>query len=241
MIYIYDDGHHSTAYIHSAIVNIGYKDISFCSASMIVNNCLKNAKILIMPGGADLYFCEKLNGIGNQKIRDFVSNGGSFLGICAGAYYACAELDWACSEIAGKRELSFHNGMATGPVYEWIENKESIYDGSWIKAVEIETEDGQQFLTQYNGGPVFKETGDTAIARYRELNGNPPAITGGNFGKGKYVLSSPHIECFGNILSDRLYKHLNKSYNREKAETDKLLEHEKEQKEFFKSIIERLI
>jgi glutamine amidotransferase-like uncharacterized protein len=242
MIYIYDDGVHSNAHVQIAI-NMVYPDIDvrFCTAGMIDEGCLNGAQLLVIPGGADLYNCEKLNGSGNQIIRDFVSNGGSYLGICAGAYYGCSSLDWACGEITGPRELAFYNGKAKGPVYKWIENKDSIYNGTWIYAAELETSEGKKFLTQYNGGPVFEEDDCNVIARYSELKNKPPAIIGGKFGKGRYVLSSPHIECFGHLLPDRLYKHLNNSYNREKDQIDKLLSHEQAQKEFFKEVIDRLL
>ena len=242
MIYIYDDGVHSNAHVHIAIQTI-YPNmpVQFCTSSMIINRCLDNARLLVIPGGADLYNCEKLNGAGNQIIRTFVANGGAYLGICAGAYYGCSSLDWNNGEIGGARELAFTTATATGPVYEWLEKPNAPYDGSWIYAAELKTPNGQTFLTQYNGGPVFDTTECDVIARYTELKNQPPAIISGDFGKGRYILSSPHIEIFGHLLDDGLYKHLNNSYNREKEQIDRLLNHEQAQKEFFKSIIERLL
>jgi glutamine amidotransferase-like uncharacterized protein len=241
MILIYDDGVFNNTTLIRGVQAVTNAPVAFCSATDIINGYLGKARLLIMPGGADLYFCEKLNGEGNQRIRDFVANGGSYLGICAGAYYGCAELDWACGEIAGERELAFYSGKATGPVYNWIENAESVYSGSWIKAVEMETDNGA-FLTQYNGGPVFNINDEsTILARYNGLKDQPPAIIAGDFGKGRYILSSPHIEKFGHLLTDGLYKHMNNSYEREKAEIVKLLRFEKHQKEFFKTTIERLL
>ena len=243
MIYIYDDGVFNNSFVHLALTTIMHTNIRFCTARMIMDGCLNNARLLIMPGGADLYYCEKLNGAGNQAIKDFVANGGSYLGICAGAYYACAELDWACGEIAGTRELNFYEGKASGPIYDWIENKNEIYNGSWMKAVEIETNNGDRFLTQYNGGPVLLPNNDnhTVIARYTTLPNQPAAIVAGHYGQGKYVLSSPHIENYGHIAEDRLYKHLNNSYERDKAETEKLLKYAAEQQNFFKQVIDSLL
>jgi len=241
MIYIYTDGVTSDSHLMISMQSVTNLDVRFCTNIMIADGCLEHAKMIIMPGGADMYYCEKLNGRGNKIIRDFVNNGGSYLGICAGAYYASSALDWGCGEISGSRELDFFKGKATGPIYDWIENKTSIYDGSWIKAVEIETNNREAFLTQYNGGPVFEETADEVIARYNTLENNPPAIINGTFGQGRYILSSPHIENFGHLLIDGLYKHHNKSYERERAEIDKLLEFETVQKQFFQSIVARLL
>lgn len=238
MIYIYDDGHHSHGHIQITIHAVAdHHEVRFCTASMILNGCLQDTSLLIMPGGADLYNCEKLNGEGNRIIRDYVAQGGSYLGICAGAYYGCSSLDWNHGEIDDPRELGFFHGQAVGPVYEWIENKESIYEGSWIKAVEMKTEAGEVFLTQYNGGPIFIGEPEQIIARYTGLPDQPAAVIGGTFGEGRYILSSPHIEIFGYLLSDRLYNHLNPSYDVEKQEIQKLLKFEKSQKGFFKSIM----
>ncbi len=241
MIMIYDDGHHANAHVHMAVSMVTDTPASFCTASMIFDGCLENTKLLIMPGGADLFYCEKLNGDGNQRIRDFVSQGGSYLGTCAGAYYGCSSLDWNKGEIDGIRELSLSDAQAIGPVYDWVENKEKIYEGSWIKAVEIETSTGVKLLTQYNGGPVFSEGDYDIIARYTDIEGKPPAIIVGKFGEGRYILSSPHIEIFGHLTYDRLYKIYNKSYEREKKEIDKLLSYQDTQKEFFKKIIDQLL
>ena len=48
----------------------------------------------IMPGGADLPYCSKLNGPGNKQIQEFVRAGGSYVGFCAGAYYGSAYVEF---------------------------------------------------------------------------------------------------------------------------------------------------
>jgi biotin--protein ligase len=45
----------------------------------------QSCKLLVIPGGADIPYTEALNGAGNNKIRQYVESGGSYLGICAGA------------------------------------------------------------------------------------------------------------------------------------------------------------
>lgn len=242
MIYIYDDGVHNNTHLQIILQSMYDFDIRFCTSSTISGNCLENTKLLIMPGGADLYFCEKLNGTENNIIKDFVKNGGAYLGICAGAYYACSSLNWNDNEINGTRELSFYKGTATGPIYKWLEVPTNPYDGSWIYAAKIKT-DKTSFITKYNGGPVFSEPNDNkqVIARYTELENSPPAIVSGIYGAGKYILSSPHIEKFGQIITDGLYKHLNNSYKWEKSQIDKILKDTKQQQEFFKTIIDQLL
>ena len=38
----------------------------------IIEDVLQGKNIFVMPGGADLPYCKKLNGIGNEKIRKFL-------------------------------------------------------------------------------------------------------------------------------------------------------------------------
>jgi glutamine amidotransferase-like uncharacterized protein len=74
-----------------------------------------------MPGGRDLPYVKKLQGKGNRNIFDFVRNGGSYLGICAGAYYGCSLVQFAQGdpllEVVGPRELAFFPGVSQGPVF----------------------------------------------------------------------------------------------------------------------------
>ncbi|KAG2452489.1 hypothetical protein HYH02_002728 [Chlamydomonas schloesseri] len=81
-----------------------------------VDRCL----LLIMPGGADLPYCKHLNGRGNRIIRGYVEAGGAYLGICAGAYYACSRVEFEPGsrlQVVGDRELAFFPGRARGAAY----------------------------------------------------------------------------------------------------------------------------
>lgn len=243
MIYIYDDGVHNNTYVLAAIESVlpPHSNVSFCTASMILGGCLDHAKILVMPGGADLYFCEKLNGRGNDIIRDFVKDGGSYFGICAGAYYACTALNWNDGDIDGKRELGFVDAIATGPVIEWIEDDD--INKSWYKDAKI-TFNEETFPVLYNGGCLFKNVkGDIdVIATYTDIHNDNAAIIETSHGKGKVILASPHIEKFGKSLADSFYKiHNDASYNREKKIIDALMPAENQQKHLFGSLIERLL
>ena len=51
-------------------------------------NCLEDMVMLIMGGGFDLGYEKMLGQRGIYFIREFVRNGGYYLGICAGAYFA---------------------------------------------------------------------------------------------------------------------------------------------------------
>ena len=78
----------------------------------------ESAALLVMPGGADLPYCRALAGPGNAAIARYVSDGGSYLGLCAGGYYGAARVDFepgnAAMAVAGARELAFFPGAALG-------------------------------------------------------------------------------------------------------------------------------
>ena len=80
----------------------------------------ERASLVAIPGGADIPYMRALNGEGNRRIRQFVEEGGLYLGICAGGYYGSSAIEFEKGnrlEVCGKRELSFFPGMAVGPAY----------------------------------------------------------------------------------------------------------------------------
>jgi glutamine amidotransferase-like uncharacterized protein len=217
-VLIYEDYVHNHAILHRRLADyFGEGNVAFCDADAIKAGALDNAKLLVMPGGADLAYCEKLNGEGNLRIRAFVENGGAYLGLCAGAYYACSKIEWAMGtdqEIAGPRELAFFPGMATGPVYEFIEDGD--IGKCWEGAVLLDN----GMMVHYEAGPVFDEVNDpniTVLARYADLPALPPAIVSCKIGQGRAVLSGPHVENTGALLTARAYRHENRA--RQVAET----------------------
>jgi biotin--protein ligase len=66
--------------------------------------------LLVIPGGRDLPYVEELTTKTRvtKRIRDFVEEGGRYLGICAGAYFGAEEVRFDVGgglEVAGKRDL----------------------------------------------------------------------------------------------------------------------------------------
>lgn len=86
---------------------------------LIAGAWMQRTRLLVMPGGRDLLYCNSLNGLGNELIKEFVELGGSYLGICAGAYFASAECVFDRGgplQVIGPRELAFFPDAAVGPV-----------------------------------------------------------------------------------------------------------------------------
>lgn len=162
----------------------------------ILEGQLQRLSVFIMPGGRDRPYHAALKGMPNSFIKKFVEQGGTYLGICAGAYYGCkwVEFDQGFPlEVCEERELGFFGGKAIGPAYG--KGTFAYKSEKGARIARIGTERGI-FYTYYNGGCTF--SGDLSdvriLARYLDLPGEPPAIIECPIQKGKAILSGVHIE-----------------------------------------------
>ena len=150
--------------------------------------------LLVIPGGRDLPFVEELSKrtLVARRIREWVRNGGRYLGLCAGAYFASAEVSFdvgGSMEVKGERELAFYKGICRGPTYPGF----AYAAESGSKAVNLVLADGRNIKhIYYNGGGNFVsppkeqivaryETGEVAVVHIKE-------------GKGQVLLCSVHPE-----------------------------------------------
>lgn len=186
-------------------------DVWLADANAVIDGTVLGlADLFVMPGGADLPYCKKLNGEGNENIRAFVETGGTYLGICAGAYYGCAALEFhkgRADEISGPRELA----LADATAYGSLPDLAPYYDLTLASAaaVELTLDDGSSLHSFYHGGPAFRipEGNETKIhARYKSVEGQPPAIIETKFGEGRAILSGVHWEMSLESLPDWPYE-----------------------------------
>ena len=69
-----------------------YFEVSRISALEIIQDESQQPALFVVPGGADTPYHDALTGKGNQIIKKWVNQGTNYLGICAGAYYACSKV-----------------------------------------------------------------------------------------------------------------------------------------------------
>lgn len=215
-ICLYQDYVHNNSILRQRLQDVfGAGAVQDCDADDILAGALNaGIDLFVMPGGADLFYREKLDGAGNAAIKSYVEEGGAYLGICAGAYYACAALDWWPEQeregINGPRALAFHKGKAAGPIREYI--CDGDYDRSWDGVANLSWQ-GQQIKTLYRAGPLFETgRGEQVLAAYDDLAATPPAIIHCKVGRGQAVLCSPHIELNAADYQKVLYQHRNPDY-----------------------------
>lgn len=69
--------------------------------------------MLAIGGGYDTGYIQALQSDGIRNIKNYVEGGGSYLGICAGAYLACRRIEFDKGgkfEVCGSRDLGFFPG-----------------------------------------------------------------------------------------------------------------------------------
>ena len=155
-------------------------------------------EVVFSAGGATAQ-ARAIGDDGRAKVRQFVQRGGGYLGICAGAYLACAEFDWGLKLIAAETLSDrWERGVAT------VEMRLTPSGQQVLGAVEAPVR------VAYENGPVIGPIEYEGMSAYRTLatfttevaeNGSPagimtgsPALAEARFGKGRVMIFSPHPE-----------------------------------------------
>jgi glutamine amidotransferase-like uncharacterized protein len=63
--------------------------VSYVQTDAVDETALSDCDILVVPGGSELTYSTLLGEEGRRAVVDFVSNGGSYFGICGGSTVAC--------------------------------------------------------------------------------------------------------------------------------------------------------
>jgi len=153
--------------------------------------------LVVMPGGRDLPYLRRLGGQGNRRLRQFVEQGGAYLGLCAGGYYGAARVAFEVGgplEVVGPRELGFYPGTASGPAYG--KNQFDYKSEAGARAARIiHLPTGKRASVYFNGGCAFLGPQEQAVAHYADLPGTPAAIVHCRVGLGHALLSGVHLEA----------------------------------------------
>lgn len=164
----------------------------------------EKADLFIMPGGRDIPYDRALRGKGNQQIREFVESGGKYLGICAGAYYGAAKVEFELGtdlEVNEERELAFYPGKAVGTLFPGF-----VYGTErGAHLVEVRTKTGTETF-YYNGGCGFPAVENFPVVEVlgRIAGTGIAAIIRRKVGRGFAVLSGVHVE-FGSGTTGYLF------------------------------------
>ncbi|MFX1559645.1 MAG: BPL-N domain-containing protein [Promethearchaeota archaeon] len=165
-------------------------------ASDINNGGLSEYDMVVIPGGWAGTYNEDLAGSGITEIREFVRDGGSFFGVCAGAYFGCDLIYW--EGVAIDYPLGLFAGNGIGPVEEiavWpdyamaeiiLNHSSSIIDFSGEPA---------NHTVMYYGGPWFDVSGHEDVHTLATFAANnQSAMIAFEYEEGRVFLSGPHPE-----------------------------------------------
>lgn len=159
--------------------------------------------LLIMPGGSGSLQSKKLEETGREKVKEFVRNGGGYIGICAGSYLASSFYDWSLHLINADVVDREHWARGTGQVDLALTPAGRALLMNSTPEVEV----------YYGQGPLLAPGSSTELPPYETLaeyageiakKGAPTgvmigttAIARAEYGKGRVVCFSPHCEVTG--------------------------------------------
>jgi len=159
---------------------------------------LSNYDVVIFAGGSGSQEAKAIGEGGCEQVRQFVGDGGGYIGICAGAYLATAGYPWS---------LHIINAHTLSPKWQ---------RGRAVLKMEL-TQEGEKIMggpkdleVLYHQGPIVGPAGATNLPSYEPLayfrtevasNDTPkgiminsPAIFAGTYQKGHVICISPHPE-----------------------------------------------
>lgn len=176
-------------------------------------------RVLLVPGGWAGGYATYLTQSGFNNIRSFVSEGGGYFGICAGAYLAADMLLWtpdrSTAHYSYNYVLDLFPGIAAGAVYDIIGWNDptgcgtgTIAKGAAMTTVTVNSAVVSGLPAElsilYYGGPFFRVWQgvtflgpDNVVASYKVsgsmVNGQAAMVLL-PFGKGQVFLTGPHPE-----------------------------------------------
>ncbi|KAH9519318.1 hypothetical protein Btru_075251 [Bulinus truncatus] len=181
--------------------------INFISSEDIIEGSkLENTALLTFGSGFTTGFADALGIKGMMNLRDYVLNGGSYLGLGAGGYFGCDYVEFDKNgplEKLVERELRFYPGIGRGPVYPGFQygtNKGlhaapiSFNTVHFTATFSSMIDGGGAFYPKDSAKPGSLVTDINNVAFFTDLSGQPAAVVKTTVGSGHAVLSGVHLE-----------------------------------------------
>lgn len=163
---------------------------------------LEGFEIFWLPGGWALDYERKIRQAGREAILELIAEGGAYVGVCAGAYYAAATVVWEGERFPYLLKL-FH-GEAVGPeIYPWPHYGMAELEMNLEHPINGE-QPQKEWMLLYGGGHfVPTEEQEMEIVAKYEQTGQPAIITF-SYGQGKVLLLGIHPEIEENNDRDAI-------------------------------------
>ncbi len=196
-----------------------YEEITYNDLNSSTQDFSGLYKAIIVPGGFSYYYNYWISKAGKERIRSFVNNGGGYLGICAGAFFAVDKVVWedvAYDDTSYQNsygessafDLNLVSATGTGPITaiaDWNTahwNMTTIdFSGSSIVSKYKTAPFSEDII--YIGGPYFSNFGTSTVKVLATYQSNAkPAVITANYGSGTVVLFGPHPEIEEDSVRD---------------------------------------
>lgn len=242
-ILIYEDDGTSReliTHLESSLSQVGEIDFKRVSAEELnKDEWSEKCDLLVIPGGRDLEYVRKISVNTLDSIRKFIREGGSYLGICGGAYFSSSKVNFEPDSrfaVYGNRELKLFGGTAYGAAYSPFTFSPSDQRVTKVQMKEYPPEPDKVGHFYHMGGCYFEQEeveklGWTIVAEY--VHRKSVAIIENTLGKGRIILSCPHIEFDPAVSLDDYYT--SQSWHKE------LLKYSNETRQIFQHLINRLL
>ena len=175
--------------------SMGYA-VTRVDADYINSRGLEGFRLLCMPGGDMYQYEQDLASDGTEEIRQFIRNGGGYIGICGGAYFACQEVIWRGTRLP-MTCLGLFSGSAEGPIDAIVPYPE--YAMCKVDIVDhlhpITRSEPDHAWILYYWGPVLVPNRSATISilgRYDTVD--EPAMVAFDYEYGRVFLIGPHPE-----------------------------------------------
>ena len=171
---------------------------------------LANFKVVTFPGGYSYGYKTGLAGY-EDNIRNFISSGGSYYGICAGSFYAPSSITWLGKTYA--YPLGIYKGTDIGPIDDiapWpqyvltpinfsgdpvignVGTINAMYYGGGYHTIPTDAQQGSHVYTAGIFAYSGSATGKADLVRY-------------SYGLGRVALTTTHLEARAGTNADWLY------------------------------------
>ena len=174
---------------------MGYT-VALMNAGRINNEGLDNFRILCVPGGNMYQYAQDISPGGKAKIRSFIRNGGGYIGICGGAYFASEKVIWQGRQLS-MTPLRIFPGTARGPINEVVPFPD--YGMCKVDIVDpthpITRSEPDSAWILYYWGPMLIPNKDANVAILGKYDrGNQPAMIAFEYGLGRVFIIGTHPE-----------------------------------------------
>jgi len=215
VIYAGKGSSHSWTWLADLFESKGILGVRLLDTPEFILHLTDDASVVIISGGDGFAVAEALDGNGFERLRSYISSGGKYVGICAGAYLPLPSSVEPFSRFNLSRTRINNIERVRGHPPN-VPSRVAVRYGSCSIIHPVRGElridrDGTRLLAPLYGGPVFEEPAeDTVIARYDGITAGTevqmsrqlvdsilpgrPAVIRCRFGNGALLLLGPHLE-----------------------------------------------